>query len=295
MEIFLLVLAAVVVLVVAVQRGRGQGGASGGSQSSVLDTFEKAFRGIGDLVGKELSDDVLVLENNVLAAVFATGVRTRRTRSLLFGNTITVSISEVGAKALKPVRAIVEDEIMLDIVEKARKEGYTIAGEPRLLFVVDRSMAGFEAKVRTAVDEATPVTTVAASPSGMRPQARDAQVSLHWIGGGVAPFVLPVDGSEQVVGRSSSCDWQVDSPLVSGRHLLVSVATDGRPAALRVVDAGSVNKTTVDGSGPLVPGQVYEVGHGSEFKLGPHVRIRVLMGRSVHEDTAPTNGTHVGS
>lgn len=293
--ILLLVLIGLVSMGIGLRRRASQ---AGGSPGSFLQKLERAVTGaLGGIVPPALTDDVLVLENNVIAAVFASGVRTLRTRSLLFGNTITVSISEVGERALRPVRTTVEDEILTEIVERADAEGFTLAGRPRIQFVVDRALTGFDARVRTAIDESTPVTGVDRDRSVVADQRGrvDLPVSLHWLHSGEPTFTVPADGSERVVGRSASCDWQLDSPLVSSRHLLVSVVQVEGRTALRVIDLGSTNKSTIDGDRPVTPHKAYDVGHGAVLGLGPHARVRVLIGSSVDEDTAPTAWLDAGT
>jgi len=60
-----------------------------------------------------------------------------------------------------------------------------------------------------------------------------------------APYlVFAVSQEPRILGRAYDCDFVVDHPLVSRRHVVVAVAPDGN--GMRMVDVDSSNGTFVD-------------------------------------------------
>ncbi|MEN0060715.1 MAG: FHA domain-containing protein [Myxococcota bacterium] len=78
-----------------------------------------------------------------------------------------------------------------------------------------------------------------------------------------ASNVMHLLRSQEVIGRSRECTFQVDDPSVSGLH--ASLAWTGAVWVLR--DASSLNGTFVDGA-RVEPGKAVRVDRGSEIQFG---------------------------
>ena len=163
-------------------------------------------------------------------------------------------------------------ELQEYLTEHARREGYAMLTQPRVLLQTDADLAMGEFGIATRVvqpdeqasafpvlrpepvpvpppplPETPPAATMvyrperddAADDDGAPPSVQREQVTLT-----VDGRVVPLSSSRVVVGRSRECDVRVDDGNVSRRHF--ELVQDG-PTAWAVVDLGSTNGTEVNG------------------------------------------------
>jgi hypothetical protein len=289
MEIVLIVLSAVGTVGAFLFR---RNGAAAGTMAGATGAASKPSPGgrLGGLITQVLPDahdEVISLQRNVIAEVFRGGFRMLGVRSLVFGNTITVAISAEAQRRIKPVQARVVEGIVAAIVERADREGYELSGVPNLRFVVDNALVGMTVRVEQAIDDDTPAQSLSSQPAAGVRKGVHQQVALQRLDTGERG-ALPTNGSELVIGRSASTDWHLDSPLVSAVHCKARVSHEGGDTAVELVDLDSTNGTYVDGK-RIATNKKYRVQHGSLLSLGPEVKVRVLIGSSVDEDTAQSS------
>lgn len=294
MKVFVIVVA--MLCIVAFLRRRA-GRTSASAPAMDLSAHGPRQSGLGSLIDSLRvpgpSVAVVGFQRAVIAAILSSGVITLRTRSLVFGNTLVVRISDEAESTIRPVRKLVIAEILDDVFERAAKEGFRMSERPVLELVVDKSLDGLDVRVDMAFDEDTPMSVVDHStPAGQGVRPSVQPVLLYRLRSGAEPFEVPADGSRAIIGRSASSTWQIDSPLVSGHHLDVNVERDvDGNSALAVVDRKSTNGTAIDDR-PVEKGRRYTVEHGSVLALGPDVELRVLIGTSTDADTDPSTGSN---
>ena len=164
-------------------------------------------------------------------------------------------------------------ELQEYLVEHARREGYAMLTQPRVLLETDTDLAIGEFGIATRVAQpeelaaagvgavrvsappeapapAFPVPPTAEAPSATMvyrpneqpvapPEPEPEQVTLSVDGRDV-----PLAGDRVVIGRSRECDIRLDDGNVSRRH--VELVREG-PSEWVLVDLGSTNGTEVNG------------------------------------------------
>ena len=93
------------------------------------------------------------------------------------------------------------------------------------------------------------------------PQTALAVLGVRLADGGQGE--LPLAKATTTLGRAEDNDVVLESPMVSGHHLEITVAPDGQ---VRVMDLGSLNGTRVNGQ-PLAPRRATPVGPGDVIQL----------------------------
>ncbi|MFT4187739.1 MAG: FHA domain-containing protein [Aeromicrobium sp.] len=233
-------------------RPKGQAVAQAkGLISAMFGQDERATDMTPDEARRKITQDVL-----------ARGFQIPGERGHVYGRRITVSISPDMERAFQKVdQQVVVGQIIDGLREAAVREGLVVPPQVTMYLVTKADLRGKSTRVdMDFLEEETPATR---------------RFQLRWEGSDQPHFDVPVDGREVTVGRASTADWAVDSPLVSGRHLRVRIDEGGTPV---IVDNKSTNGTTVNGV-RIGSGEPRTVADGDQIGLGPDVRLRVRWTR----------------
>ena len=136
-------------------------------------------------------------------------------------------------------------------------------------------------------EDTTPTITLL--PSGLRLRTRTIRVDI--VQGSDAGTVLELPGPEARVGSGKDCDITLKDPTVSRLHLILRIEQD----RIRVIDPGSRNGTTVDGTlvrdayarpdSSIVMGgstlRMRMLNNVVELPLSPNDHFGALLGRSI--------------
>src|SRR5512133_2101206 len=164
------------------------------------------------------------------------------------------------------------DELQQYLAEHARREGYALLSDPRVIFNTDDDLAVGEFGIATrmvqqrggpSVPEPEPSATMIYRPA----QQPTAAASAEELGVAREVVKLEVDGASHEVtkqrttlGRSRDCDLQIEDPSASRRH--AEVRQEG--TAYWVVDLDSTNGLEVNG----LRVKRAKLGHGDKITIG---------------------------
>jgi hypothetical protein len=170
-------------------------------------------------------------------------------------NTFGVELAATDHDQLAPYGGTLTSELLEMLRQHAEEAHYVFAGPVTITFSRSEELATGQFRVRSAaLAQVTP-------PGQSRPQS-----AVH-----SAPAVLEVNGQLHplgppglVVGRGSDADLRINDPGVSRKHAEFRVFTSGPLIQINLVDLGSTNGTTVNGT----PIQQTEINDGDVVLVG---------------------------
>jgi hypothetical protein len=184
-----------------------------------------------------------------------------------------VAVSPADAAGADEIAAL-EDELAATALAHARRRGYRIPERPTVAVVLDRGLAGGEARITALFADpkraaqgfgAVPAERTLVHPL---PAASQPRASLRvWAPDGAATE-FRLAGRPLTIGRAADADVVVADPLVSRRHARLVV----RGGRFVLADLGSKNGTRVNGESireaVVAPGDRIELG-GSRLEIVP--------------------------
>src|SRR5262245_42109041 len=185
-------------------------------------------------------------------------------------NEYTVYLSPGDRSQFAAYEGSLVGELQEYLVEHARREGYAMLTQPRVLLETDPDLAIGEFGIATRVAQPDELAAIGAGaarvsapaepfptpPAGEapaatmiyrpdeQPEASEPEEERERVTLTVDGRAVPLTADRVVIGRSRECDIRVDDGNVSRRH--VEVVREGASDWL-VVDLGSTNGTEVNG------------------------------------------------
>jgi hypothetical protein len=146
------------------------------------------------------------------------------------------------------------DELREYLVEHARREGYVLRSQPKVIFKTDADLSLGEFGIATRMAQKANADEPAAEPGAtmiykpIQQPTEAASPEALGVGREVVELEMngrrfPVDKRKVVLGRSRECDIQVEDPNVSRRH--AEIRQEG--ATYWIVDLDSTNGIEVGG------------------------------------------------
>jgi hypothetical protein len=171
-------------------------------------------------------------------------------------NTFGVELAATDHDQLAPYGGTLTSELLEMLRQHAEEAHYVFAGPVTITFSRSEELATGQIRVRSAA-----LAQVTPAPGQPRPQSAVRS----------APAVLEVNGQLHplgppglVVGRGSDADLRINDPGVSRKHAEFRVFTSGPLIQINLVDLGSTNGTTVNGT----PIQQTEINDGDVVLVG---------------------------
>ena len=199
-------------------------------EGAISGAFARVFRGavqpveIAAALQREVDNSAQILS------------RDRR----LAPNDFTVALSASDYERLVPYGEALAGELTGQLRQHADEQRYAFAGPLAITLTRrdDLSTGRFEVS-SAALARVTPASGQAPSPAALRsaPLVLEVNGMLH-----------PLNPPGLVLGRGSDTDLRIDDPGVSRRHAQIRVSPDGEGASVSIVDLGSTNGTTVNGT-----------------------------------------------
>lgn len=155
-------------------------------------------------------------------------------------NHVLVALSSDDARRFDEYADVIEHELISELREHAREEGYRFVGPVRVQLVEDPALRRGDLDIEA---------TIRAGPGGR-------------VGTLVLPdgHRLPLGDEPILIGRLPTCDVPVEDPRVSRRHAEIRPEPEG----YAIVDLGSLNGTTVNG----VPVKEHLLADGDVIGIG---------------------------
>ena len=169
-------------------------------------------------------------------------------------NEYEVYLSEADREQVAEYEESLVDELRDYLVEHAKREGYVLLAQPKVVFLTDSDLSlgefGIATKIVQKPNAGGPAPEAGATMIYKPVQQPTEAASAVELGVGLEVVELemngqkyPVDKRRVVLGRSRECDIQVEDPNVSRRH--AEIRQEG--ATYWMVDLDSTNGIEVGG------------------------------------------------
>ena len=169
-------------------------------------------------------------------------------------NEYEVYLSEADRQQFADYEESLVDELRDYLVEHAKREGYVLLSQPKVLIKTDADLALGEFGIATRMAQKPEAAGPTPEPGAtmiykpVQPSAEGDSAADHAVGREVIELELegkrvPVDKRKVVLGRSREADVQVNDPNVSRRH--AEIRQEG--ATYWMVDLDSTNGIEVKG------------------------------------------------
>lgn len=242
---------------------------------------------------------VATVQRKILKAAVKQSLTTVRTRVL--ASLFVVTLSPELDAPMRRQWAQIHEELRSELLDEATAEGYAVSdvnfelapADPRVGRRRPRVVAHFGP--RPAADAVT--EDLVSPPPVHRPTRargyRDGVGTVLAASPGPEPawFLERADGKsyrlpfdcDVLVGAAAECNVQLDSALVSRRHVLLTARR--QPASVTIEDLDSTNGTSVTTTAPrsgatvvrLRTGSAYTVKSDATIKLGPDDELKLLF------------------
>lgn len=241
--------------------------------------------------------EVWQIQEAIAKAVANTRVKTLTGQTLIYGNTMIVSLSPEAYEVVRPVERPVVNELQEHLPKRLQEVGLILNGAPlRIALVVDPGLQGREVKVGASERDVTPDEHGRASREPDPDVTPDdaSQVSVVLVG--PKPREWQVRGDRRLlIGRRPKqpgtvhTDVEIDNPTLSRLHAgLQAVRLPDGDKGLEVTDLESQNGTFVDGR-RVDSNRPVHVRHGQVIRLGGKsgVNLRVSVAGVDPDATEP--------
>ena len=152
-------------------------------------------------------------------------------------NDFHVELSQPDLDRLSPYDSAMADELMAQVNEHAKQQGYTFPGPVSIAFEAADDLTTGRFRVRSRAQAKV-------TGNASHTQVRRARAVLE-VNGTRHPLQMP----GLVIGRGTEADVRINDPGVSRRHIefVVAPGASGATDSIEVHDLGSTNGMLVDG------------------------------------------------